>query len=184
MTSLGIVGTALRGKNTEFDNLCIKETYYNMLVSGGAAFSDHIAVDLFYDYLSKSVKKTNLQLLIYYPTKLFDLTSKIGKTLVYYHKYFSKLVYQDENATIKDIVYLVNSYPNQVSLSEESVSSGYSGFFSRNKKIANNSDYLLVFSYFDANGNCLTSGTASTIKAFLSNNTEDKIIKVDIRELK
>lgn len=89
MTSLGIVGTALRGKDTEFDSLCNKDVYLKMLdiartklkelaintlVSGGAAFSDHIAVDLFYDYLSKSIKY-NFNLVIYYPTALLDTNS-------------------------------------------------------------------------------------------------------------
>lgn len=198
MTNLGIIGTALRGRDTEFDSLCTKETYSKMLnkarevfkeldvdtlVSGGAAFSDHIAVDLFYDYLGKSIRKDKLKLFIYYPTKFLDLTSKIGKTLLYYHKYFSELVYSDENSSIKDISYLVNTYPKQVYLHEESISNSYTGFFARNKKIALTSNYLLVFSYFDEHGNCLTKGTASTIKYFLSNNTEDNIIKVDIREL-
>ena len=198
MNNLGIIGTALRGKDTEFDTLCTKDTYLKMLslartkvkelnittlVSGGAAFSDHIAVDLFYDYICKSVNKGELKLLIYYPTKLFDNTSKIGKSLIYYHKYFSNLVFGYEYESIKDIGYLVDNYPNQVKLEEEPISTNYEGFFNRNTKIANNSDYLLVFSYFDEKGNCLTNGTKDTITKFLRKNSEDKIIKVDLRNL-
>lgn len=197
---LGIIGTAFRSKDTEFDSILTKDLYLNKIypkalevvkelkvdtvISGGAAGIDHLA-PLLYD--CNEVK----YLRIYYPTQFIDTTSLIAKTLIKYHFNFSNIIFNTPYNSLSLLSMLFsrltnNIYKkygdNSIVFNEEVISNNYSGFFSRNKKIANNSDYLLVFSYFD-NGNCLTSGTDNTIKEFCKVNSEDKIIKIDIRDL-
>lgn len=196
---LGIVGTAFRGKDTEYDSILTKDLYLNKIypkavevvkeldidtvVSGGAAGIDHLA-PLIYNHIVENIE-------IYYPTKFNDTTSLIAKTLLKYHYNFSSICWNSPYESLALLSNLYDRYTNKIYtiyndktivFNEEPLSTKYEGFFSRNKKIANNSDYLLVFSYFD-NGNCLTNGTASTITEFLKANTEDKVIKVDIRDL-
>ena len=192
MTSLGIIGTAFRGKDTDYDSILTRDLYLDKIypkalevvkdlnvdtvISGGAAGIDHLAVILF-KYIIRSIK-------IYYPTNFKDTTSLIAKTLLKYHYLFSNIVYDNPYTSITELlqVYLDSYYLTQIDFIQEPISSKYEGFFSRNKKIASNSDYLLVFSYFD-NGNCLTNGTRSTIDLFLQRKPRTNIIKIDIREL-
>lgn len=194
MNTLGIVGTAFRGLNTEFDNILTKNLYINKIykqakeviqnyniekvISGGAAGIDHLAVKLFQDNYIENID-------IYYPTKFNDTTSLIGKTLLKYHYNFSNVVYYNSFKSISELAELYEQFfnSNRIYFYEEEISKKYEGFFNRNKKIANNSNYLLVFSYFDQEGNCLTSGTNNTITHFLKTNIKDNILKFDIRNL-
>lgn len=199
MSSLGIIGTAFRGKDVEFDSILTKDLYLDKIypkalevvkkldidtvVSGGAAGIDHLA-PLLYEHEFDNIKKLE----IYYPTKFNDTTSLIAKTLIKYHFNFSTICFNDPYCSLSQLGFYIRStellsFREPILFSEEPISTKYEGFFNRNTKIANNSDYLLVFSYFDEDGNCLTNGTKNTITKFLDRNTEDKIIKVDIRDL-
>lgn len=124
---------------------------------------------------------------IYYPTQFNDTESLIAKTLLKYYFNFSRIVFPNVYESITDLAALFEeskSHKNtSIVFSEEPISIKYEGFFSRNKKIANNSDYLLCFSYFDNKGNCLSSGSKDTITKFLKCNSESNLIKVDIRDL-
>ena len=195
---LGIIGTAFRGKDTDYDAILTKDLFLNKIypkaleiikelkvdtvISGGAAGIDHLAI-LIYEHEFDTIKKLE----IYYPTKFTDTITLIAKTLIKYHLNFSTICFDNPYCSLGQLGFYKTSaellsFKEPITFSEEPISTKYEGFFNRNKKIANNSDYLLVFSYFD-NGNCLTNGTKNTIDKFLKVNSKNNLIKIDIRDL-
>ncbi len=107
------------------------------LVSGGAAWSDHVAVDLFQSDYVKNAK-------LYLPTE-WDAQNKkyheaddmydSGKTSNYYHKLFSTKVQRN---TLQDIDSAIKK--------GLVVNTNHKGFKTRNTQVAK-SDYLIAFTW-------------------------------------
>ena len=100
------------------------------LVSGGSAWSDHVAVDLF-------LHKTYGGLILHLPSQIENGRFKNTPTLDRYHSDFSRVTHKK---TMDEI--------------EEAADSGavtkvYPGFYARNTAIANGCDKLIAFSWGD-----------------------------------
>lgn len=130
ITSLNIF--KLKKLNTKIDEIC--------LISGGAAWSDHIAV---YLYLNKNVLDIpiiNLELFLpcsfdkkYFDNGQYHWAVNPGKTANTYHSVFSKQINRN---SLKDIQNCINIGAT-INISN--------GFHSRNKKIAEKADKLIAF---------------------------------------
>ena len=136
------------------------------LVSGGAAWSDHIAVNL---YLSGKFGK----LILYLPCKLKD-NSKVWNTMKYYHELFSKKMYSNCKES--------NSFHtlSEISLALEKgaiLGSDSGGFHSRNTLVAQ-SDYIIAFTW--GNGDIPKDG--GTLDTW--NKSNGKKIHVSLNSLK
>jgi hypothetical protein len=121
-----------------------------ILVSGGAAWSDHIVIKLFMEnYISNG--------LLYLPAqwdsnnKKYAEDTSCGKISNYYHKMFSNKIktntLEEIDSCIKNGLMIDVQFP---------------GFFQRNSEIAK-SDYLIAFSWSDLDYPT-TGGTADTWK--------------------
>lgn len=153
---VGIVGTAGRGNKIKRLNPVIYQEMIRLarttlepmidkhktvvLVSGGAAWSDHVAVQLFLD------APEMYELVLHLPCQLdwklrqfYDngMAPKLnpGRTANYYHKQFSQKLERD---TLADIFSAIDLGAT-VHL--------YHGFFRRNTEIAKTSDVLIAFSF-------------------------------------
>ncbi len=190
MKTLGIIGTAGRGPDGENMNsetwsrmlhvarLTIGSTESPVLISGGAAWSDHIAVRLFLE------NSNRLDLNLFLPVKFSDkfdeseitIPFNCGSTLNYYHSKFSRIIGQN---TLTEI---------EKCLSMEGVTclSG-KGFHGRNTQIAKASDNILAFTF--GNGKELKDGgTKDTWDKFMKkrigigyhyNLNENKMYKIE-----
>ena len=149
---LAIIGTAGRSKAEELT----KELFVKMvektkeiveqvfkldpkkitLVSGGAAWCDHIVIDL---YLQEYSSKTKLYLPAYWDSNkrryLEDEKYNSGKVSNYYHNLFSKELGRDTLAEIDTCI------KKGIAIDTNSL-----GFKNRNTKIAQ-ADYLIAFSW-------------------------------------
>lgn len=169
MIDISIIGSAGRDKNKEIDfdqSLSFVEKYiinnicsdWNniTLVSGGAAYIDHIAVKLFLKYKCKLL----LHLPCQFENKKYHDTgsySNPGKTANLHHKVFSEKVGYN---TLKEI--------------EDAINSGceikiHNGFFARNKYVAQ-SKYIIALTFNDADVPLFKSGTAHTWNCSKSKN--------------
>jgi hypothetical protein len=163
---LGIIGTA--GRNEDLSKLdkdvwkfmkssvgkLIESTGCNYLVSGGAAWADHLAVNL---YLN-NIEHINLSLHLpcNFSESRFDVNCKTGRTINYHHKNFSEKLGVDTLSQLSDVIH---SGCN-VTVSNDS-------FYERNTKIAEESNILLAFTF--GNGKCLKpGGTKDTFEKFLN----------------
>lgn len=171
---LGIIGTAgrkddaFRLKKTSFDTMCRVANEFliqfeknnnkiDTLVSGGAAWADHVAVNLF---LNKKVQN----LILYIPTEfqngLFLADSTFnkfspGNTLNYYH---SKFQSKTKVLSLQEIQSAIEYEAKVV------VCSG--GFHGRNTEVANTSDVLLAMTF--GNKNIVKDGgTADTVRKYI-----------------
>lgn len=155
--TLGIIGTAGRGPDGER----LKGGYYrsmktvaqvvcemlqpDRLVSGGAAFSDHIIVSL---YLEGLVPTITLHLPAEWTGHGFRETGgqyDTGRTSNYYHSLFSTAVGIDSLGEIQQAIE-----------KGATVKSGAGGFKARNTDIANESDTMLAYTF--GNGPVLKDG--------------------------
>ena len=102
------------------------------LVSGGAAWADHLAVILYNRQICQN-------LLLYLPTEFKDgaylMNNQIGKTANFYHSQFSKKMGYN---TLGDIDTAIN---NGCVIDSTNI-----GFKNRNTKIAK-SDYIIAFTF-------------------------------------
>ncbi len=160
---LGIIGTAGRGDdgvklqgNPAYWRMMkvIAQTVATMaqpswLVSGGAAFSDHLAVQL---YLEGYAPELSLHL----PTEWLghgfkeirssgNASHDPGRTSNYYHSLFSRDIQADTLAEIQQAIE-----------KGATVKSGAGGFKERNTDIANEADVMLAFTF--GNGAQLKDG--------------------------
>lgn len=149
MTTVSIIGTAGRGTpltkpmyvwmvNQAVD-YCRKISGPLILVSGGAAWSDHVAVHLYINRLHYELPIVGLRL--YLPSK-FNLISKrfendrAGGISNYYHNKFNQVM---NNSSYEELTGAMNDGA-QVEV--------YAGFHARNSKVAQ-SQYLLAFTFGD-----------------------------------
>jgi len=154
MTTLAVIGTAGRsgGLLPSHWEFMIRKTREHIqaivatrLVSGGAAWSDHVAVEL---------HKEGIPLRIHIPKE----GTRAAGTTRYYHEKFARirgldpLVTLTEVNNVKDVVYYEGP--------------GSSPFFTSNSVVAKEADYLLAFT-MDLPGK-VSGGTGDTWKKFLS----------------
>ena len=150
MTTISIIGTAGRKEDGEKLSKSVYEKMYlaakkivheftdPQLVSGGAAWGDHLAVSLF---LAKEVKKLTL----HFPCEFNSRVSKFaeagfrssGGTANYYHRLFSQKMAGNDTATLHGI---------QKALLAGAESTISTGFLARNKLVAK-SDVILAFTF-------------------------------------
>lgn len=129
------------------------------LVSGGAAWSDHVAVVL---YLEGRAQDLTLFVpapfvglgLGFRDTGNWDWRSNPGKTSNYYHKSFSKTTNRDSFRELES-----------ARLRGANFDSSRSGFHQRNTEIARNSDVMIAFSWSDSE-QPEDGGTADTWSKF------------------
>lgn len=151
MPTLGIIGTAGR-KGKDFDDfahltaemfrqmcniaidLCL-ELRIDGLVSGGAAWADHVAVDLSLNMVVDPGQTTLMLPEVYVGRKYKDSGyGSTGGTANYYHRRFSQKMGYDTLAQIGQC-HAVLEYKSGAN------------FFSRNTDIAKSCDYLLAFTF-------------------------------------
>lgn len=147
---LAIIGSASNNNWTKnsFDKMitiCIdfikQSNHKNIcLVSGGAAWSDHLAIYLYLnkDILDIHVNSLELYLPCSFNKKFFDngkyhWAVNPGKTANTYHSNFSKKINRD---SLKDIENAINN---------GAIIDISNGFHIRNKKIANKANKLIAF---------------------------------------
>lgn len=168
MKTLGIIGTAGRGEDGQkltkdswdrmivVANEAIVRTKPDCLVSGGAAWSDHLAVQLYMDW------SNFIGLKLFFPVKFngrFDeeeltVPFNCGNVLNQYHREFSKVIGMDTFEQIQSV------------LDRGVECSSGKGFHGRNTQIANNSTDLLAFTF--GNGeNLKDGGTKDTWDKFM-----------------
>lgn len=167
---LGIIGTAGRmedgpkltlDKWNEMKRIIakfIKDRKIVHVISGGAAFSDHLAVGL---YIAHLVEKLDLALpckfdmdnVQFFDTGEFSAWNNPGGTSNFYHKYFSRTANIDSLAQIKAAI------EKGASVSIEP------GFKARNSLIAQ-ADELIAFTFGNKNV-AKDGGTADTMKKYL-----------------
>lgn len=125
------------------------------LISGGAAWSDHVAVALF---LRKQVAGLTLHLPCLFAEASFtdtgssDWRTNPGRTANYYHALFSKKLGRDTLAEIA-------AARQQGAVLDTSLN----GFYARNSSIAAKATHMLAFSWSDS-GAPTDGGTADTWK--------------------
>lgn len=149
------------------------------LVSGGAAWADHIAVFFFItdaNQTSKPEQKAELELYLpaeleesgFHDTGVFDWKTNPGGTANYYHKIFSQKRWYnsiDELNYAKGLGAKIAVYP---------------GFFERNLEMAK-SDYVIALT-FGENG-VKDGGTKHMTDNFLKTHSADKLIHIPIQTL-
>lgn len=133
------------------------------LISGGAAFSDHVAVQLFLD---DDVKLLSLHLPAELRPSGFTSTSDpydAGRVANHYHREFSKKVGIDSITQL-----------NQAVGAGAKVSVNLGGFKARNTDVANSADVLLAFT-FGKGERLKESGTKDTWDKFLARRAANKL---------
>lgn len=163
---IGVIGTA--GRNDDLLKLdkdvwkfmkqslgkLIETTGCNHIVSGGAAWADHLAVSLFLNN-SDSINLT-LHLPCGFSNGKFDSNSSSGKIINYHHENFSKKLGVDSLSQISTAI----SMGCKVTFSNDS-------FYERNSLIADDANILLAFTF--GNEKFLKpGGTKDTFEKFLN----------------
>ena len=164
--NIGIIGSAGRGEDNERWN---KKVYINCfnklleyinnlgleskeltLVSGGAAWADHLAVSC---HLSKRCKELNL----FFPAAFMlpecefqSMFNAVGGTANYYHRAFSQKMGGNTLQGISKVIERGAKFES------------FNGFKKRNLEIAKNSDILVAFTFNNSNTPKPNSGTLHT----------------------
>jgi hypothetical protein len=133
------------------------------LVSGGAAWADHVAVQLFLNYPNRTKLKLHLPCKFraelhpgYLDTKEFNFRTNPGGTCNYYHQKCGNQVYASKYATLKEIEKAINAGAD-VEITH--------GLHARNSKVAQEADWLIAFTF--GNGAQLKpGGTQDTVNKF------------------
>ncbi|MCZ8254979.1 MAG: UvrD-helicase domain-containing protein [Polaromonas sp.] len=151
---VAVIGTAGRDKSRHFDrplwdqmveDLRRRVGSKDVLVSGGAAWADHLAVRMFLDGAVAGLR-------LYLPSP-FDTRSKrfeapagsgpsSGSVSNYYHERFQALTGIDSRSEIAQAIAL-----GAIS-SAQPLQSGFGGLFARNAQIAQDSAVLLAYTWF------------------------------------
>lgn len=136
------------------------------LISGGSAFADHVAVEVFKHWKEEN-KPVELQLFLTTPFdktySQFDESEELASNNQYMNRgkhtnrsfdYFSKVMERD---MIKDFAFVQNMYPNEVHfrLSER-------GFKDRDRMIARTCSHMLAFTFQEGPAPKPGGGTAYT----------------------
>jgi len=182
--TLAIIGTA--GRGDDYAKLS-KDTWNNVkktvlkfieehsvtdLISGGAAFADHLAVGLF----NKEIcSKLHLALPCQFDIQKNEFVSEgfksAGGTANYYHKRFSKMMGRESLTEISAAI------QKQCKLSYGK------GFLDRNKIVAENSVILLAIT-FGEKEQVKDGGTSHTTRLFIKKNGNENAYHLDLNEMK
>ena len=171
--TLGIIGTAGRGEDAALltanhwrGMLTVAQTVAEVtgatrLVSGGAAWADALAVEL---YLRGQTEELSLHLPARFDTHdecpRYDNDDRCGAVSNRYHKAFTEVVGYDGLAAIAEAL---GKGCNNTQPSVRSISFGT--FFARNALVADEADVMLAFT-FGTNGELKDGGTANTMARF------------------
>lgn len=168
--TLGIIGTAGRGADSDRltkDSLVlmfgVAQSFVTLLgvdrvVSGGAAWADSVAVSL---YTRGIVPNLTLHLPAAFLDNAFDDTDA-GRTANRYHVRAASITGIDglieiRNAIDKDARVTIETGP------------GFTPFFARNERVAQDADVMLAFTFGVAGHPALKDGgTADTMRKFLA----------------
>jgi hypothetical protein len=149
---LAIIGTAGRDKNYPMtkklwecmlSDIRQRVSPDDILVSGGAAWADHLAVVM---YLENNVAGLRLHLPAPWNNKKFDgYYGTSGGAANYYHKKFSSIV---EINSLEQIQEAINK---GAEITIEPMANGYGAMFARNKKVADESTSMLAYTFGEGN---------------------------------
>lgn len=149
---IAVIGTAGRDKtlpmtDKHWDFMC--ETIAaevkpeDTLVSGGAAWADHVAI---WAYGTGLVKNLILHLPAPFASGRFQGPSmSAGQTCNYYHKLFSEAM----GFNSLDHISQAFMYEASVTITEEPTGPGYSAFAARNRKVADTCTHMVAFTFAD-----------------------------------
>lgn len=113
------------------------------LVSGGAAWADHLAVALFLENRDKFSLRLFLPSIFAEHTQRFvGPANSAASAANFYHEKFSRAIGVDSRGQIASLFKMGN-----VSIDCEPSSEGYGGMFARNKKVAQVSDACLAYTW-------------------------------------
>jgi hypothetical protein len=153
MHTLSIIGTAGRAEDAHklkrgsyqlmYNNAreAVKRAQVSTLVSGGAAWADHLAVSLF---LNNEVDQLILHLPAPFEHGQYVEGSKAGGIANYYHRKFAKTIAAEVSgiSTLDDI---------GIAIEKGARIHVYNGFFERNLEVAR-SDLILAYTFGTADG--------------------------------
>lgn len=149
---IAVIGTAGRDKtlpmtDKHWDFMC--ETIAaevkpeDTLVSGGAAWADHVAI---WAYGTGLVKNLILHLPAPFENGCFQGPRMgAGQTCNYYHKLFSEAMGFDSLGHIRQAF----MYESSVVITEEPAGPGYGAFAARNRQVANTCTHMVAFTFAD-----------------------------------
>lgn len=167
-------GTMFLAVNRICRELSREKNYEYNLVSGGAAWADHLAV---FSFILGIPNKLFLELPCYFTeggefldTGVNDYKTNPGRTSNYYHQLFSKKTGIDSLLQLKSVA----EKPNCVTSCGE-------GFFERNSKIAEKSDHCIALTFGDKDV-LKDGGTADTMTKFLKKGT-GKSFHIDLNTM-
>lgn len=185
MKTFGIIGTAGRGEDL---NRMDDETFFIMrasarniinsllvpheqyaVVSGGAAWSDHIAVSLF---LRGEAKELTLHFPTDWTTFGYGGNKKVADTANHYHKLFSDVSYQESERSLKEI---------QIAIEEGAEFTVSEGFYARNLLVARDADYMIAFTFGDKE-RLKEGGTSHTMSMFLIKKEPKNSYHIDMHD--
>lgn len=177
MSTIAIIGTAGRGADGKKLSLAIYEKMlvvaqtliqnyevfgkFPTIISGGAAWSDHLAVSLFLEGIALKLKlylpcKFDKKKKQYHDTGVIDWKTNPGGTSNYYHKLFSDKIGRDS----------LEELANAIEMGAEVVIGG--GMFDRNALVAKEATHVISFTFGDKEV-LADGGTANTMLAYLKN---------------
>ena len=146
MKSIAVIGTAGRDKTIPMtrqlwewmlEDARSRIPFGVCLVSGGAAWADHVAVVLF---LEGHVKALRLHLPAPFNGRFEGPRNSSASVANYYHSKFSSIIGEDTFSHISKAIDM------GAEVTYEAPSVGYSGMFSRNKLVAR-SDGMLAYTF-------------------------------------
>lgn len=149
---VAIIGTAGRDRVPtvqEWDYM-LQQAIENLsptdwVVSGGAAWADHIAVQLYLDGLVAGI-------ILHFPAPFFmskyveHSAKSAGSVANYYHKKMSKVLGYDTLAQISEVLSCAVTDKN-VESTFQPAQAGYGGMFARNALVAKSATRMLAFTY-------------------------------------
>ena len=161
---IGIIGTAGRDKSINMTRALwdwmvadakdkMEGNQHVHLISGGAAWADHIAVALF---LQNIVEHLTLHLPAPFTGRFVGPQMSAGNAANYYHDRFSKVIGEDSLAQIAEAATKPNCHGTF-----EPAAIGYAAMFARNQKVATGCDALLAYT-FGTGDNPADGGTRNT----------------------
>lgn len=152
MTTVAIIGTAGRDKDRTYDldlwckmwdDACkrfVEGKHYH-LVSGGAAWADHLAVELF---LAKKVQRLTLHLPAVFDNVKYKFEgppSSSASAANYYHEQFTKATGIDSRRQIAEAL------DRMCDFTEQECTSGYGSMFARNILVAQEAEACLAYTW-------------------------------------
>lgn len=163
MPNIGIIGTAGRDKTIKMTKTLWRLMQEDLdsrlpqdahLVSGGAAWADHLAVALF---LNERCSKLSLYLPAPMKNGVYAGPARSSAASAnFYHQQFSEEIGVDSRKQIQDL-----SGTEGVRITMEPAAPGFAAMFARNKKIAQLSDVLIAYTFGDGD-EPLPGGTLDT----------------------